>query len=96
MNALLATLLVTVAAGGGPRQAEGELLSNGQIRVRHRGSLVAKSYDGRIKLRLRPGEYQVEALLAAEEGKPARLCQTSTVRLKRGRTTRLKLGCSIK
>jgi hypothetical protein len=60
------------------------------------GCFVAKSDDGRLKLRLRPGDYRVEALLAAEEGKPARLCQAATVELKGERTTRLKLWCSIK
>ena len=96
MNPLLATLIVTVAAGGGPHSAQGELLTNGLVRVTRNKVVVARADDGHLKRRLRPGSYHVEALLAAEEGKPAKLCEAATVHLERGRTTRVKLYCSIK
>jgi hypothetical protein len=97
MTALLTTLVVTVIAGGGPPGADGRaVLENGKIRVSQHGALVAKSEDGHVKLHLRPGQYNVKGLLADEAGKSAKLCEAVTVRLRRGRTTRLKLYCSIK
>jgi hypothetical protein len=56
---------------------------------------VARSAAGRVRVRLRPGLYRVEAELVPPAVSRLEHCQAKTVHL--GRTARrIRLGCSVK
>jgi hypothetical protein len=93
--------LVVVALGiGGPPAPPGSPpvpLRDATITVARRGAVVARSGDGELRARLRPGVYTIAASLPSEGGSPPRSCAVKTVRLTRSRTARrVALGCPLK
>ena len=90
------TLLVVTAIGiGGPPGVPPARIANARVIVRHYGRLLASSRSGRVRVRVRPGLYRVEAELVPPAVSRVERCQARTVRL--GRTPRrVELGCSIK
>jgi hypothetical protein len=104
----LMLLIVTVVGGGGPRPPVKRYgppkLVNSTIMVgRYAKSgmkVVAKSDDERLRVHLRPGVYEIEAVLHdALPGTTQHLpnCESKRIRLRRRRRTRrLKIFCSIK
>jgi hypothetical protein len=102
---LLPLLIVVTVAGGGPALAPGEkppVLRNTTITVRHDTrsgwQVLGKSQDGQLRLRLRPGTYEITAQLhdqSPETSHPN--CETETVHIRRGqRTRRISLSCQVK
>jgi hypothetical protein len=107
----LALLVVTVWGGAGPVGAKPFPLANGGIRVTQQAECtgvmdrpcvppgprtVATSNSGKLRVHLRRGRYEITALLLPPNVTVGRVCQTRSVQLKRGRTTRVNLSCSIK
>jgi len=92
---MLAALIVTVLAVGGPKPAPGfragpMLGSHIQV-INSSGTVLATSELGNITVSLGAGRYRVTAGLSN-----GRACQASTVRVRPGRSTRVTLHCSIK
>jgi hypothetical protein len=99
---ILAVLIVTVFASGGPAKDERLpplVLGNGVITVSRNRTVVASSDTGRLRVHLRAGTYQVSAratrpIVSGTTPAPGSACGVKSVRLKRGRTTRLALFCN--
>lgn len=108
----LALLVVTVLGAGGPHGAKPSLLANGVIRVTQQAECtgvmdrpckppgprtVARSNSGKLRVYLRAGRYQLSASLVPHGvGTIRQICEAKGVQLKRGRTTRVHLYCSLK
>ena len=111
MKHLLALLIVTVLTGGGPALAKPSRLEDGVVTVTNSpqcgvvtgyvcnpppSSVIASSRSGKVKVRVRPGVYFVSAALLPPDVTPGQTCEEKPVRVRRGRTTRVYLYCSIK
>ena len=112
MKHLLTLLIVTVLGGGGPPGVKPHRLADSVITVTKEAECggvtaghpcsppgpfpVARSSSGKLTVHLRPGAYHVRAAVLTPDGFPGQTCQEKPVRVRRGRTTRVYLYCSIK
>jgi hypothetical protein len=89
-------LLVTVVAGGGPPQRSGESatpkpLANATVRVwresDHHFKFIARAESGRLRMRVRPGDYRIDARLSSTPGSqgPPQKCESRTLHVGRSR-----------
>jgi len=98
--AVLALLIVT-AMGSGPTPGMRSrfVVINSTVtvsRVTKTGTkVVGKSTDGKLKLRVRPGVYKLEAVLRGTQRQPS--CESKTIRVKRGQRRRqVGLECNTR
>lgn len=97
-------LLIVAAMGTGPPSAPGTkpntfVVPNSNVtvsRVTKTGTkFVGESTDGKLKLRVRPGVYKLEAVLRGTRWQPS--CESKTIRVKRGeRRRRVGLECNTR
>ncbi len=95
MSTALGLLVITLLTSGGPRTAKPQRIDSGIIMVRRGGHVVAKSTNGALKVHLRNGSYSVKTRAPYISNAVPSSCEHSTVRVRAGHTTRIKLYCNI-
>jgi hypothetical protein len=100
--ALLPLLMVTVLGTAAPpsRHSHPTVLVNSTVSIYRMTAsaprFVANGKRGRIKLRLRPGEYELDSVIF-DEGPVANKCESKTIHIRRGDSTRhVDLFCQTK